>query len=224
MNLSTISRAIDFGPDVLLADPRVLRGELVEGGVDELAVRLRVLDLLELRHPLVVLHPPRLHLGDGEAAGTVELLPEDGVGVLEDRLDHREDVEGVGLAVRRDPRERVEEVQRERVEEREVALQPGGGADVRAAVAVDRAELDEAGAAQGAEPLGGGAAVLRADVVVAVGAADDLDEPAVAAAAPGWSRSGAGSRGAPKVGSNRLSSGSGSFSRSRSKVFRSQGT
>ena len=43
-----------LGPDVLLADPRMLVGKGVEGGVDELAVRLRVFELLQLLHPLVV--------------------------------------------------------------------------------------------------------------------------------------------------------------------------
>ena len=48
--------------DVLLADPRVPVGEGVEGVVDEVAERLRVLELLELLHALVVLDAVGLHL------------------------------------------------------------------------------------------------------------------------------------------------------------------
>ena len=80
------------------------------------------------------------------APRAVELLPEDDVRVLEDRLDHREHVERVGLALGRDLRQRVEEVERERVEEREVLLQPARRAHVGAAVALDAPQLDEPGA------------------------------------------------------------------------------
>jgi len=171
-----------------VADPGVARREVVEGGVRELAVGLRVLHRLEFLHPLVVLLALRLHAGDGLALGAVELLPEHDVGVLEDGLHEREQVERVRLALGVDARQRVEEVERERVEEREVLLQPAGGAQVRPAVALDPVQLHQPGRPQGAQPLGRGAAVSRVEVLRPVRAGDELDEAPVPAAEPGGLR------------------------------------
>src|SRR5262249_30977854 len=111
-------------PDVLRLHPGMLGREQVERLVDDLAIRLRVLELLELRHPFVVLDSCRLQLGDLLALQLVELTPQDRVRILEDRLDEREDVERVRLAALRRPlvatTEDVEEVERERVVQREV--------------------------------------------------------------------------------------------------------
>ena len=51
--------------DVFLTNPRVFLGELVERAVDELAVRLRMFQLFEPLHALVVFDAVRLHLRDG---------------------------------------------------------------------------------------------------------------------------------------------------------------
>ena len=121
MKFSYISRAIDFGRMFSVPHPRVLRGERVERVVDELGLRLRVLELLELGHALVVLDAGGLHLRDLVALQLVELPHQDDVGVLEDRLDEREQIERVGSALDGSSSfDRVEQVERERVVEREV--------------------------------------------------------------------------------------------------------
>ena len=213
-----------LGPDVLLAHPGVERREGVEGRVDELGVGLRVLDVLELRHPLVVLLALGLHARDRLAAGPVELLPEHHVGVLEDRLHLGQHVEGVGLPLRVDAREAVEQVEREGVEEREVVLQAAGGPDVAPRVALHRVQLEEAGGPQRPEPLRRQPAVARPRVVVPVGARPPARRAARSLrprrpVSP-WRRLSS----SPKVTSKRLSSGSGALTWSRSKVSRSQGT
>jgi hypothetical protein len=73
-----------FRPDVLLADPRVLRGEFVERAVDEVAVGFGILELLEFLHALVVFDSLHLHLGDGAIFHLVELPAQDEVRVFED--------------------------------------------------------------------------------------------------------------------------------------------
>ena len=72
----------------------------------QLRERLRPEHLVERVHALLVLHAVGLHLGDRLAARLPLLGQEHGPGRVEDRLDHRHDVEGVGRG------RRVEQFQR----------------------------------------------------------------------------------------------------------------
>ncbi len=128
--------------DVLAHDPGVPLGERVERGVDELLQRLRVLELLEFLHALVVLHPLGLHLGHPPVLDPVELAAEDDLRVLEDCLDEGDDVEAVRRRVAIEQRDRLEEVERQRLVHREVVLQVHVDAQV-AAVLVARSQLDD---------------------------------------------------------------------------------
>ena len=112
-----------FGADILLSHPRMPVGERVEGGVDEIAVRLRVFELLQFLHALVVFHPLHLHLGDGLAFHAVELLAQDGVRVFQDRLHERQHDHRVIRRLRVDERQRVVDVERERLVHRKIVLQ-----------------------------------------------------------------------------------------------------
>ena len=67
-----------------------------EGWFQQVGQRLGPGDLVEEFHPLVVLDPVGLHLLDGLAACHPLLLQENGFRIVEDRFDHRDDVEGVG--------------------------------------------------------------------------------------------------------------------------------
>ena len=82
-----------------------------------------MLELLELRHALLVVHARRLHLGHRRVLQLRELTAQDGVGVLEDALDEREQIERVGLAVGVEDRDRLDEVERQRLVHREVVLE-----------------------------------------------------------------------------------------------------
>ena len=63
--------------------------------LQQLDERLRPGHVLEQRHALVVLQAVGLHLGDRLAARRMLLGEEDLAWRVEDRLDHRDDVEGV---------------------------------------------------------------------------------------------------------------------------------
>ena len=60
-----------FGPNVLLFHPGVSVGEFIESRVDELAVWLGILQILQSLHAIFVVHPLHLHLGDGTAFNAV---------------------------------------------------------------------------------------------------------------------------------------------------------
>ena len=110
-------------PDVLLPDPRMRRRESVERLVEKLALRLRVLDLLQFRHALIVADARRLQLVDFFALQLVHLPAEDLVGVLDNGLAQRQHLERI---IRRRPveqRQRVDQVERECLMQREVVLQ-----------------------------------------------------------------------------------------------------
>ena len=141
-----------LGADVLLADPRVPVGERVERLVDEVAQRLRVFELLELLHALLVLDAVRLHLRDRAVLDAVELLAQDQLGVLEDRLDQRQHVERVVGRLGVEQRERLEQIQRQRLVHREIVLQVDVDAQLRA-VGGPRDELDDVARDERAEQL-----------------------------------------------------------------------
>ena len=91
--------------------------------LERLRQRPRVGDLLEQLHPLLVLDALGLHLGDGLATLLVGLRHQHRERVVEDRLDHREHVERVGLGLGVDQVERGLRERRQRLVEREVVLQ-----------------------------------------------------------------------------------------------------
>ena len=112
-----------FRPDVFLAHPRMLVGKGVEGGIDELPVRLRVFELLQFLHPLVVFDPFHLHLGHLLVLHLVELFAQDDVRVFEDGFHERQQDERVIRRLRIHQRNRLEQIQRQRLVHREILLQ-----------------------------------------------------------------------------------------------------
>ena len=70
-------------------------GESVEGVVEKLAQRFRVLDLIKLLHALGVFHAGGLHLLDLFSLQLVDLPAENRFQVLDDRLAKREHVKGI---------------------------------------------------------------------------------------------------------------------------------
>jgi hypothetical protein len=109
-----------FRADVFISHPGVFFRPGVEGVVDEIPARLRMFQLLQLGHPVVVLHALRLEFGDFLALQSVELRAQDGVGLFKDRLDEREQVERVFRRCRIEQRNGVEEVKREDLVERKI--------------------------------------------------------------------------------------------------------
>ena len=93
----------------------------------------------------------RLHLGELGLLELVGLLQEDDVRVLEDGLDHGDEVERVGFALGIERAHGLDEVERERVVEREVALQALAHLDVLPGAVVVRHGVDDPGVAQRAE-------------------------------------------------------------------------
>ena len=101
-----------------MASPKV-----VERDVDELGGRLRVADLVEPPHPLLVGHALGLEAGDQLVLGPVDLAAQDDGRVLEHRLDDAQKVECVEIGFGVEPADRVDQEQRQVVEQREVDLQ-----------------------------------------------------------------------------------------------------
>ena len=132
-------------------DPGVSLGEDLEGGVDELGVGLRVLDLVELLHALLVgdalglepRHQLRLQLRD--------LWRRIGTRVLEDRLDQAQHVEGVVGLLGVEHLQRLDQVERQGLVEREVALQVFAHANRAASALGSPRQLDDPGLPQRAE-------------------------------------------------------------------------
>ena len=116
--------------------------------LERLRERPWVGDLLQQRHPLLVLDAVGLHRGDGLPARLVGLGHEHGRRVVEDRLDDREHVQRVGLGVRIDEIERGLGERRQRLIEREVLLQRGGQLEGSAERVRDRAAAPDAGGEQ----------------------------------------------------------------------------
>ena len=85
-------------------------GEGVEGLVEKLAERLRVLDFFQLRHALLVLHARGLPLLDLAAFLFVHLTAQNLVGIFDDGLAQREHVERIIGRLAIEQRQRVEQV------------------------------------------------------------------------------------------------------------------
>ena len=99
------------------------RRERIERLVEKFPQRFRVLDLLQLFHPLLVRHAVGLQLVDLLRLQPVDLPPQDRVGILDDRLAQRQHVERI---IRRRPvqqRQRVDQVKRKRLVQRKIVLQ-----------------------------------------------------------------------------------------------------
>ena len=84
-----------LGPDILLLDPRMRRGESVELVVEKLAQRLGMLDFLQLGHALLVANARGFPFLDLQALLLVHLSAQDLLGILHDRLAKRQHVERV---------------------------------------------------------------------------------------------------------------------------------
>ena len=111
-----------LGPDVLLPHPGMLVGELVEGVVDEVAAGLGVLQLVQLRDALLIRHAFVLHRVHRLGLHLVELTPQNDVGILQDGFAERDHIRRVVRRSRVNQGQRVDEVERERVVQREVIL------------------------------------------------------------------------------------------------------
>ena len=110
-------------PHVLVADPRMRRRKRVERLVQKFAQRLRVLHLLQLRHPLLVRDALGAHRLDLLALQPVHLPPQQRIRVLHDRLAQRKHVERIVRRLAVELRQCVEQVQRERLVQRKILLQ-----------------------------------------------------------------------------------------------------
>ena len=153
----------------------MLHRECVERAVDELGLRLRVVHLLELGHAVVVLDAGAFHLRHLVALQLVELPPQDDVGVLEDGLDEREEIELVGRVRRREQLRGVEQVERERVMDREVLAEVGVDDDLAPPLVVER-DVEDVRLLQGLEHLEGGAAQRALVRVALVRRLDEMRE------------------------------------------------
>ena len=89
----------------------MLGPKLVEGLERELLVRLRVRDLLEALHSLLVRDSLRLEARDEFPFALVDLFVEDGARILQDGLDEGEGVEHEVGVVFRENLERFHQVQ-----------------------------------------------------------------------------------------------------------------
>jgi hypothetical protein len=87
------------------------RSEIIKRGIDKLAVRLGVFELLQFFHPLFVFDAFHLHLGHLLILHLVELFAQDDVRVFEDGLDEREQNERVFRRLRVHERNRFEQIQ-----------------------------------------------------------------------------------------------------------------
>jgi hypothetical protein len=83
-------RTIGLGGQRVLRQPRVGLPIGLVRRPQQFGERLRPGDVLQGVHPVLVVHPVGLHLGDGFAAGGPLLSQEDGLGRVEDRLDDRD--------------------------------------------------------------------------------------------------------------------------------------
>jgi hypothetical protein len=116
-----------------------------------------VLDEFEFFHAFVIRNVGGFHAGDFLGLDDVDLAAEDRLGVFDDRFAEREDVEGVVGRLAVELGERVDEVERERLMEREVVLE----ADVDAEFAAGgrgRNPVDDLAIEERAEQLPGAAA------------------------------------------------------------------
>ena len=100
-------------PKHVVADPGMTLREQVVGGVEKLRVRLRVLDLLQLSHALVVIHALGLHRCNGAPLERVGLPVENGPRLFERRFDQRENVKRVRRVLRVEHLDRFDHIKRQ---------------------------------------------------------------------------------------------------------------
>ena len=109
---------------------RLLEGR--EALVQKLEVWLGVLDFVELNHALLVLDASSLQFGYFLAFQLVDLSAQDDIRIFDDGFDEAEHVERVGRAVLGQALHRIDHVQAQRLQQREVLLQLGVQANAAA--------------------------------------------------------------------------------------------
>ena len=109
-----------LGTELVVVCPRDLRAVRGERNVEHLLERLGVGDVLQTVEALLKVDALRLHGVHRRIAGATFLRSQDLLGVLERRLDHGDEVEGVRGALRIKQLERREQKRRERLVEGEV--------------------------------------------------------------------------------------------------------
>ena len=201
-----MSRTTDLGDSASASTQGWLCRYISKVGLEQLLQRLGPADVLQQLHPLVVLDALGLHLGHGLAAGLELLGVEHLARVVQRRLEHRDDVQGVARGLRVEHVEGRERERRQRLVQREVGLQVHGQPH-RAAGLVRRVQpLDHPGGEQAAVHVDRLAhqAVLGARLLVVVaqqrahrrervaGAGDDVEQGGVADPHPGDHRLGLG--------------------------------
>src|SRR4029453_18449696 len=138
--------------------------------------------LLEPPHALLVLDTLGFEPRDQLVLRAPGLLVEDRTRALLHRLDHAEHLERVALRIRVERGHRLDEIERERVVQREVGLEVRGDAHLAPAVARG-AKLDHAPRDQRAEQRRGAAALARLRSPALVRAVPEPDHRAVVGAA-----------------------------------------
>ena len=112
-----------FRLDVFEADPRMVRGKLVEGVVNKVTPRLRVFEFLEFSDAFLERHACGLEFGHLLSLEHIELAAQDDFGVFQDRLDQRHHLKRIERPAGIEQRKRVDEIERERVVKREVRIE-----------------------------------------------------------------------------------------------------
>ena len=136
-------------------DPRVHFRKLVVCAVYEIAQRLGVFDLLDFFHALIVFHALRLEFVEPCGARLVLLDAEYCLGIFDDAFAQGNHVERVLRGFRIQFRERIYQVQRERLVHCEVILQVHVHAQVAVAFGYGSHELHDVLFHQAAEKLEG---------------------------------------------------------------------
>src|SRR5262249_40116888 len=111
---------------VFLVQPWVRASVDRECATQQLGERLRITDVGEQFHPLVVVEAVRVHRRDRFPTCPVLLCGEHLPRVVQGRLEYRDDIEGVGLACRVEQFQGGERKRRQRLVESEVHRQIRG--------------------------------------------------------------------------------------------------
>ena len=121
-----MSRMTDFGSGWYSAiHGRALAIGLV-GDLDQVGQRLRIVDVLQQRHPVLVLDAVGLHRGDRLAAGLEPLRGQHRPRALQGRLDQRDGIQRIGIGLLIEDVQRGQRQRRQRLVEGEIELQIHG--------------------------------------------------------------------------------------------------
>ena len=88
-----------LGRELVVVGPGHFLAVLIKGGIEQFFKRLFVGDILDALQALLVLDAVSLHLSHGTVARSTLLCTQYLLGVLECRLDHRDEVHGIGLTL-----------------------------------------------------------------------------------------------------------------------------